>query len=234
MTERAQAIRNVVIVGGGTAGWMTAAALARLLGGTGLVITLVESAAIGTVGVGEATLPQIRRFNSLLGIDEREMMARTAATIKLGIEFRDWGRVGDSYIHPFGRFGQEIGPASFVDYWARAHARGMVAPIGQYCLPIMAAMQGRFEPPHGNGTRQPYDYAFQFDAGLYAAWLSELAQSAGVVRREGRIVDVARNSESGAISAVRLEDGAAIRGDLFIDCSGFRALLIGETLETSF
>ncbi|WP_306088945.1 tryptophan halogenase family protein [Qipengyuania flava] len=234
MTERAQAIRNVVIVGGGTAGWMTAAALARLLGGTGLAITLVESAAIGTVGVGEATLPQIRRFNSLLGIDEREMMARTAATIKLGIEFRDWGRVGDSYIHPFGRFGEEIGPVAFIDCWARTHARGKAAPIGEYCLPIVAALQGRFEPPDASGTRQPYDYAFQFDAGLYAAWLSELAQSAGVVRREGRIVDVARDSESGAISAVSLEGGAAIGGDLFIDCSGFRALLIGETLETPF
>ncbi|WP_370188579.1 tryptophan halogenase family protein [Qipengyuania sp.] len=234
MDARPQQIDNVVIVGGGTAGWMTAAALARLLGRTGLSITLVESAAIGTVGVGEATLPQIRRFNRLIGIDERQMMARTAATIKLGIEFRDWGRVGDRYVHPFGAYGEEIGPADFIHYWARAHAAGKAAPIGEYSLPIVAAWEERFEPPREGDPRQSYDYAFQFDAGLYAAWLAELAQAAGVVRREGRIVDVRRAGESGDIAAVVLESGEEIAGDLFIDCSGFRALLIGETLDTPF
>jgi len=234
MTARAQQIDRVVIVGGGTAGWMTAIALSRLLGRLGLSITLVESTAIGTVGVGEATLPQIRSFNRLLGLDEREMMARTAATIKLGIEFRDWGRIGDRYIHPFGTYGEEIGQASFIDYWARARAAGKAAPIGDYSLPIVAAWAGRFEPPKPNDARQAYDYAFQFDAGLYAAWLAELAQQAGVVRREGKITKVRRTGESGDIDAVVLESGEAIGGDLFIDCSGFRALLIGDTLGTAF
>ena len=213
---------------------MTAIALARLLGRLGLSITLVESTAIGTVGVGEATLPQIRTFNRLLGLDEREMMARTAATIKLGIEFRDWGRIGDRYIHPFGTYGEEIGQASFIDCWARARAAGKAAPIGDYSLPIVAAWAGRFEPPKPNDARQAYDYAFQFDAGLYAAWLAELAQQAGVVRREGKITKVRRTGESGDIDAVVLESGDAIGGDLFIDCSGFRALLIGDTLGTAF
>ena len=234
MGDAGKSVDNVVIVGGGTAGWMTAAALTRLLGKAGLSITLVESAAIGTVGVGEATLPQIRSFNRLLGIDEREMMARTAATIKLGIEFRDWGRAGDRYVHPFGTFGEALGPADFIHYWARAHSAGEAAPIGEYSLPIVAAWQERFEPPREGDGRQPYDYAFQFDAGLYAAWLAELAQAAGVVRREGRIVEVRRAGESGAVEAVVLESGEAIAGDLFVDCSGFRALLIGETLATPF
>jgi tryptophan halogenase len=234
MTARAQQIDRVVIVGGGTAGWMTAIALARLLGRLGLSITLVESTAIGTVGVGEATLPQIRTFNRLLGLDEREMMARTAATIKLGIEFRDWGRIGDRYIHPFGTYGEEIGQASFIDYWARARAAGKAAPIGDYSLPIVAAWTGRFEPPKPDDVRQPYDFAFQFDAGLYAAWLAELAQQVGVARREGKITEVRRKGESGDIDAVVLESGEAIEGDLFIDCSGFRALLIGDTLGTAF
>ncbi|MEX0341919.1 MAG: tryptophan halogenase family protein [Erythrobacter sp.] len=227
-------IKKVVIVGGGTAGWMTAAALSRLLGATGLSITLVESAAIGTVGVGEATLPQIRNFNRLLGRDETEMMARTAATIKLGIEFRDWGREGDRYVHPFGTYGESMGPADFIHYWARANAGGDAAPIGEFSLPIVAAWEGRFDPPREGNDRQAYDYAFQFDAGLYAAWLAELAQAAGTVRREGRIVDVRRNGESGDVSAIVLENGVTIEGDLFVDCSGFRALLVGDTQEVLF
>ncbi len=234
MGEGGEPVQKVVIVGGGTAGWVTAAALARMLGRSGLSITLVESAAIGTVGVGEATLPQIRTFNRLLGIDEREMMARTASTIKLGIEFRDWGRMGDRYVHPFGTYGEDIGPADFIHYWARANASGEAGSIGEYSLPIVAAWQERFEPPREGDERQPYDYAFQFDAGLYAAWLAELAQAAGVVKREGRIVDVRRDGMSGDIAAVVLESGEEIAGDLFVDCSGFRALLIGETLDTPF
>ncbi|MBO6526852.1 tryptophan halogenase family protein [Erythrobacter sp.] len=234
MSGRGQHIDRVVIVGGGTAGWMTAAALGRMLGALGLSITLVESASIGTVGVGEATLPQIRTFNRLLGIDEAEMMARTAATIKLGIEFRDWGRPGDHYIHPFGTYGEELGDAPFIQYWARASAMGAAASIGEYSLPIVAALAGRFEPPSEDGRHQPYDYAFQFDAGLYAAWLAELAQAAGVIRREGRIVAVRREGESGQIGSVLLETGETIDGDLFIDCSGFRALLIGDTLGSAF
>ena len=230
----APVIRKVVVVGGGTAGWMTAAALARLLGRSGVSVTLVESAAIGTVGVGEATLPQIRSFNRQLGLDERTMMQRTAATIKLGIEFRGWGQEGDSYIHPFGTYGERIGPADFIHYWARAQAAGKADTIGEYSLPIVAARQEKFAPPKGDGHHQPFDYAFQFDAGLYAAWLAETAQSSGVERREGRIVKVRRDAGNGDIAAVLLENGEEIGGDLFVDCSGFRALLIGEALEVGF
>ncbi|QYJ05899.1 tryptophan halogenase family protein [Qipengyuania flava] len=234
MSSGRKQIDTVVIVGGGTAGWMTAAAISRLLGGVGLAITLVESAAIGTVGVGEATLPQIRTFNRMLGIDEREMMARTAATIKLGIEFRDWGKPGDRYVHPFGTYGEPVEGVDFIQAWALANALGKASAIGDYSLPIVAAWADRFAPPGEGGQQQPYDYAFQFDAGLYAAWLAELAQGSGVVRREGRIVEVIRDAESGNITSVLLENGAVIEGDLFIDCSGFRSLLIGDTLETPF
>lgn len=226
--------QKVVVVGGGTAGWMTATALVRLLGPTGVSVVVIESAAIGTVGVGEATLPQIRHFNRQLGLGEREMMARTGATIKLGIEFRDWGAPGESYIHPFGTYGERIGPADFVHYWARAHAEGRACPIGDYSLPIVAARQEKFAPPTGEDAQPPFDYAFQFDAGLYAAWLAERAQAGGVARREGTIVDVRREGESGDITAVVLDDGAAIEGDLFVDCSGFRALLIGDAMAVGF
>ncbi|WP_379547051.1 tryptophan halogenase family protein [Qipengyuania sp. DSG2-2] len=231
-----QTIRQVVIVGGGTAGWMAAAGLARALGGAGLAITLVESEAIGTVGVGEATLPQIRDFNRIAGIDEREMMARTAATIKLGIEFCDWGRPGDRYMHPFGTYGEQIGPAPFHHYWLkeRAAKNGGSKPFGEYSFPIAAAWDGRFEPPSAGDGLLAYNYAFQFDAGLYAAYLSDVAQKAGVQRQEGRIVEVRREQTGGDIAAVVLEDGAVIEGDLFVDCSGFRALLIEQELQTGF
>ena len=230
----APSLRDVVIVGGGTAGWMTAAALSRRLSGLGLSITLIESDAIGTVGVGEATLPHIREFNRAVGIDEREMMRRTAATIKLGIEFCDWGAPGGSYIHPFGAYGEPIGGLPFYQHWLVAHARGRAAPFGEYCLPIVAAKAGRFEPQQASEGLTAYNYAFQFDAGLYAAYLSELAQGSGVVRKEGRIVAVSRHAESGKVDAVQLEDGSSVGGDLFIDCSGFRALLIEQELAAGF
>ena len=153
---------------------MAAAALSHRLDGLDIDITLVESAEIGTVGVGEATLPQIRAFNRMLDIDERELMAKTAATIKLGIEFCDWGRIGDSYIHPFGVHGEQIGPADFHHYWVKEHAAGNAAPFDSYCYPIMAAKYGRFKLPKP-GTQAPleaFEYAFQFDASLYGKYLS--------------------------------------------------------------
>ncbi len=232
MSERR--IERVVIVGGGTAGWMTAAALARTFDKADLSITLIESEAIGTVGVGEATLPQIRDFNRMAGIDEREMMARTAATIKLGIEFCDWGEAGTRYIHPFGSYGEAIGPAPFHHYWLAEHAEGKARPLGEYSLPIVAAWDGRFEPPHAGSGLFAYNYAFQFDAGLYARYLSEVAQGNGVTRQEGRIVEAERDAASGTVLAVSLESGTRVEGDLFIDCSGFRALLIEQELETGF
>lgn len=213
---------------------MTAAGLSRSLGGLGLSITLVESDAIGTVGVGEATLPHIRDFNRIVGIDERDMMARTAATIKLGIEFRDWGRPGDRYMHPFGTYGETIGPAPFHHYWLKERANGgQTAALGEYSLPIVAGWNGRFEPPSAQEGMPAYNYAFQFDAGLYAAYLADVAQTAGVKRQEGRIVET-RRSDAGDIVSVVLDSGQVIEGDLFVDCSGFRALLIEQELQTGF
>lgn len=237
MSEKIEGpVCKVVIIGGGTAGWMAAAALATHIGPLGVSITLVESAEIGTVGVGEATLPQIREFNRVLGIDEAEMMARTSATIKLGIEFRDWGRIGDSYIHPFGAFGESIGPADFHQYWAKARLAGEAAAFDHYCYPIVAARNDRFAPPESDARSGlfAFAYAFQFDASLYGKYLAEFAQGRGAQRVEGKVVSVARDPESGFIGSVSLESGAMIEGDLFVDCSGFRGLLIEQELDTGF
>ena len=238
MTDSGDArIRTVVIIGGGTAGWMAAAALSQTLGRTGVAITLVESAEIGTVGVGEATLPQIRDFNRWVGIDEAEMMARTNATIKLGIEFCDWGKPGDRYIHPFGAYGEAIGPADFYHYWLRARGNGGdPGSFGDYCFPIVAARYDRFAPPDERPASQldRYSYAFQFDASQYGAFLADFAQQRGVKRIEGKVVSVATNPESGFIESVSLESGEAVTGDLFVDCSGFRGLLIEQELETGY
>ena len=231
-----QPIRKVVIVGGGTAGWMTAAALSRMLQGQDIAITLIESAEIGTVGVGEATVPHIRFFNAKLGFDEAEFMAKTQATFKLGIEFCDWGKKGDSYIHPFGVFGETIGDVEFHQHWARMHKAGKAENIEAYSVPIMAAREGRFAFPAEDQTSllSTYSYAFQFDAGLYAKFLREFAEARGIVRREGKIVDFALNAETGFVTSVTLENGDVFDGDLFIDCSGFRGLLIEGALETGY
>lgn len=203
-------------------------------------ITLVESAEIGIVGVGEATLPQIRYFNRSLGIDEREMMARTSATIKLGIEFCDWGKAGDQYIHPFGAHGEVIGPADFHHYWARQNrgqnSDGDAHAFGDYCYPIVAAKNDRFAPPDDepDSALTAFSYAFQFDASLYGVFLSDFAKQKGAKRVEGKIVSVQTNSETGFVTGVTLESGTAITGDLFIDCSGFRGLLIEQELETGY
>lgn len=237
MNDRShQAVREIVIVGGGTAGWMTAAALSQKLAGTDTKIRLIESAEIGTVGVGEATLPQIREFNRMLEIDEAELMARTSATIKLGIEFRDWGRAGDHYIHPFGVHGEPIGPADFHHYWIRQNAAGQAGDFGSYCLPIVAAREGRFDMPRADpvSSLQAYSYAFQFDASLYAAFLADYATTRGTERIEGKVTAVDSDGESGFLRSVTLESGQRIEGDLFIDCSGFRGLLIEQEMKTGF
>jgi tryptophan 7-halogenase len=229
-------VRNIVIIGGGTAGWMAAAALAHRFGGTGTSITLVESAEIGIVGVGEATLPQIRYFNRSLGIDEREMMARTSATIKLGIEFCDWGKAGDRYIHPFGAHGETVGPADFHHYWARQHAQGEAHDFGDYCYPIVAARNDRFALPDEDpdSPLAAFSYAFQFDASLYGVFLSDFAKKKGAKRVEGKVVSVQRDGETGFVTGITLESGRQITGDLFVDCSGFRGLLIEQALETGY
>jgi len=221
----------VVIVGGGTAGWMTAAALAHLLPGQ-CVITLIESEEIGIVGVGEATLPHLRAFNTRLGIDEADFVASTRATYKLGIEFRDWGRIGDSYIHPFGTFGRALNGVAFHQFWARLNAEGRAQPIDTYSLPCVAARLARFEPRDDPDAAIPgFGYAYQFDATLFGPFLRRRAEAQGVTRIEGRVVDVARDPSSGDVTAVTLSDGRTINGALFVDCSGFRSLLLGQTLN---
>ena len=223
------AIDHIVIIGGGTAGWMTAASLAKQFVDQPVTVTLIESDAIGTVGVGEATVPHIRFFNARLGIDEADFMRRTQATFKLGIEFRDWARIGDSYIHPFGRFGEDLDGVAFHHHWTRLRRSGQGDEPDRYSLAAIAARRNRFVHPAGDpdSLGGSYSYAFQFDAGLYARYLRDYAEARGVERREGRIVDVTVDGETGHVRSVTLSTGEAISGSLFIDCSGFRALLIG-------
>ena len=228
-------LKNIVIVGGGTAGWMTAASLSRLLQNR-YAIRLIESDEISTVGVGESTIPMIRLFNTALGINEDEFMRETKATFKLAIEFEDWGKLGERYMHGFGTIGQPLWTLEFFQYWLRAWQAGKAPDLERYSLNRMAAKAGKFMRPSTDMPNSPLadiPYAFHLDAGLYARYLRKYAESHGVVRTEGKVVDV-RQRADGFIESVVMENGTAIEGDLFIDCSGFRALLIEQTLETGF
>ncbi|MEL7681711.1 tryptophan halogenase family protein [Citromicrobium bathyomarinum] len=221
----------IVIVGGGTAGWMAAAALARL---TPCAVTLVESEAIGTVGVGEATIPQIRLFNQALGIDEAEFLRETKATFKLGIEFAGWSRAGASYMHAFGEIGAGAGLLPFHQLWLRGRELGMAKDLATYSLNERAARALKMQMWRGDAGQSAPDmpWAYHFDASLYAAYLRRLAEARGAARIEGKVASVERNGASGDIAAVALEDGRRIAGDFFIDCSGFRSLLLGQELAT--
>ena len=221
-----------MIVGGGTAGWMCAAACAAKLDPARVRVRLIESEEIGTVGVGEATLPQMKDFNDFLGLDEADFMAATQATFKLGIEFVHWGREGHHYVHPFGTFGRPIGEADFFSYWVRARNAGKAADLGAYCFPIVAAKANRFMRPNGdaNDVRNAFAYAYHLDAFLYARYLRRWSEARGIERVEGRIVEVERDGETGHVAAVVLASGARVAGDMFVDCSGFRSLLMGQTL----
>ncbi|TCP67629.1 tryptophan halogenase family protein [Sphingomonas sp. PP-CE-1G-424] len=235
MSDRA--LRSIAIIGGGTAGWMAAAALARVLGTHNVAITLVESEEIGTVGVGEATIPPIQAFNALLGIDEDAFVKATMGSFKLGIEFVDWLRPGTRYFHPFGVYGTDIGAVPFEGLWHRLRTQGLADPLEAYSICAQAAKDGRFMRPLADGGNTPLHrigYAFHFDASLYARFLRTHAEAAGVVRREGRVVDVSLRAADGFVEAVTLASGARIEADLFVDCSGFRSLLLGETLGTGF
>jgi tryptophan 7-halogenase len=215
---------------------MTAAALAKLLPNS-CAVHLIESEEIGIVGVGEATLPHIRAFNDRLGINEAEFMARTRATFKLGIDFENWARIGDRYLHPFGTFGRGQSDLGFHQYWLRMRHEGRpVAELEQYSLACMVARLNRFALPSTDLKQitSTFNYAYQFDATLFAPFLRAHAERMGVKRTEGRIVEVEQDGESGDIAAVKLASGQRIEGDLFIDCSGFFALLIGKTLGEPF
>ncbi len=229
------AIKNIVIVGGGTAGWMCAAAMSRMLG-RAVRITLVESEQIGTVGVGEATIPNIAQFNQMLGIDEAEFMAATHGTFKLGIEFVDWGQLGESYLHPFGNHGVDMDGVSFHHYWSRLRACGDPTSIEEYSLSAVAARADKFTHPKADprSILSHMSYAYQFDATAYAAYLRKYSEARGVTRIEGLVQHVSQDSESGFVTSVSLQDKQDIQGDLFFDCTGFRALLIGKTLGVDY
>ncbi len=228
-------IRRIAIIGGGSAGWITAAALARSLQDD-CSITLVESELIGTVGVGEATVPFVRQFNRSLEIDENELLKSTQGTIKLAIQFNDWTRQGHSYFHPFGQFGMNFDVVPLEYYWMRARRKGKAAELDEYCMASMSARENRFQRPSADARliQSTYDYAYHIDAGLYAKFLRTRSEDAGVTRVEGRVVDVLLDGESGFIESLRLEDGREISADLFVDCSGFRGLLIEGALKTGY
>ena len=234
MTQR-RPIRSLVIVGGGTAGWMMAAAAARFLSDGQRSITLIESEAIGTVGVGEATIPPLRDFNRMLGIEDAEFVRETKATMKLGIEFVDWGRRGERYLHAFGQLGHDFEGVAFHQYWLKYRRRPDVGSLTDYSLNAQAAYRGRFAVPSGD-QRSPLSqlaYAYHFDAALYAAFLRRRAEEGGVRRIEGKIAQVQKD-ERGFVSALTLEDGRSIEGEFFIDCSGFRSLLLGDAMGIGF
>ncbi len=235
-------LRKILIVGGGTAGWVSAAALARVLNaGRQTEIILVESEVIGTIGVGEATIPAARAFNTMLGIDEDEFVRRTQATFKLGIEFVDWSRKGSRYFHPFGDFGHPMLGTQFHHFWLRRKLMGAAAgapptELEAFNLQAMAARAGKFTRPNGrmNSPLGSIAYAYHLDAVLYAAYLREYAETRGVKRIEGQVDDVALCDTSGKVSSVRLKDGRILEADFFIDCSGLRGLLIEGALQSGY
>jgi len=223
------AFKRIVVVGGGSAGWMTATALATALPTS--TVELVESEEIGIIGVGEATFPSIRAFHRLLGIDEAQFLRATNGTYKLGIEFRDWRATGERYFHTFGDLGGLSGPRALWGQHRRAGDASLGA-LGEQCLPSVMASQGRFQLA-ASGQEQQFNYAYHFDAVLYAGFLRTLALQRGVRRTEGRIVQVARRADGG-VAQLKLADGRTVDGDLFVDCTGFASLLLGRTLEEPF
>jgi tryptophan halogenase len=232
----ANPIRSIAIVGGGTAGWMTAASFAKFLKTLNVRIRLIESEQIGTVGVGEATIPPIMEFIRGLGIDENDLIRKTKATFKLAIEFRDWTRIGHSYVHPFGQTGFDMGPLAFSAYWLKALREGTASRLEEYSLQAVAACAGKFMRPvlTANSPVAGITYALHFDAFLFARYLREIAEVAGVLRTEGRVKSVSLRPENGFIETLTLESGERIEADLYIDCSGFRGLLIEGALQTGY
>ena len=234
MTDRR--ISSIAIVGGGTAGWMAAAGLAKALAGMNVHIRLIESSQIGPIGVGEATIPPIVDFIRQLGIDENELVREIKATFKLGIGYRDWTRIGHSYFHPFGPTGPGIGPVSFPAYWLKMFLEGKATRLEDYSIQAIAAEQGRFvRPTHAPNTPlNKITYALHFDASQFARYLRRFAEAHGVERTEGHVQRVSLRTDNGFIESVSVDSGAEIFADLFIDCSGFRGVLIEEALATGY
>ena len=228
-------VQRLVILGGGTAGWMTAAAMSATFGDL-VNISILESDAIGTIGVGEATIPTIHWFNQLIGLDEEAFIAATKASFKLGIEFVDWARPGTRYFHPFGRYGVDLGPVPFHQHWLRGKGDGLDRPLSVYSLAAQLAAAGRFAKPVDDprSILSTLGYAYHFDAGLYARHLRQFAEKRGVVRHEGLLRDIERNPDTGFVTALTSDRGERLEGDLFIDCSGFRALLIGGAMDEAW
>ena len=230
-------IKNIVIIGGGSAGWMTAAALAKVFGDA-YSIRLIESEEIGIVGVGEATVPHLKLYNQTLEIDETEFIKQTQGTFKLGIEFVDWARLGDKYIHGFGQIGHDYGLLPFHQYWLKAYKQGKASSLDDYSLNAAASLKGKFmvsaRDVKENSPLANIAYAYHFDAGLYAKYLRGFAEKRGVRRTEGKVTQVTQRPEDGYVEAVMMENGEKIAGDLFIDCSGFRGLLIEQTLKAGY
>jgi len=222
-------IRKVVIVGGGTSGWIAAASLSKLLGKT-IEVTLIESDDIPTVGVGEATIPTLFTLHELLGISEQEFVSKTQGTFKLGISFENWRNLEEDYIHSFGFTGRDCWAAGFQHFWLKGRKLGVAKEFGEYCPELVAAKQSKFAvaPKHG------LNYAYHIDAGLYAKLLRELAEKNGTIRQEGKVVEVGLDSHTGFVKNVILESRKTVEGDLFIDCSGFRGLLIEQALHTGY
>ncbi len=229
-------IQRIVIVGGGTAGWLAASALSRVLPRKGYNITLVESDAIGIIGVGEATIPPIRDLHQMLGVKEVDFIRSTQATFKLGIEFHNWHQEGKRYFHPFGQYGREFDSVSFHQYWKRASHLADVGDLSEYSLCTLAAAAGKFVPSNQdpNSILSSMGYAYHFDASLYAKFLRHFAEGQGVQRIEGKVVDVRQHPHSGFIDSIFLESRQQVAGDLFIDCTGFASLLLGQTLNVPF
>ncbi len=233
-----QRINRIIVVGGGSSGWMAATALASYLGKQAS-ISLIESEELGIIGVGEASVPFIRQFNGQwLGIDETEFVKRTQGTVKLGIQFNDWGRLGDSYIHGFGAIGRSLGPLPFHQFWLKLFLAGRASAIGDYSAQTVMAPRGKFAPGDLNASPDSplaeIAYAYHFDAVLYARYLREIAEARGVQRIEGRVVNVVQTTTDGRITELRLADGREFGADFFIDCSGFSGLLIEQTLQTGY
>lgn len=228
-----ECVRKVVILGGGTAGWMTAALMAKVLGPQ-VELELVESDDIGIIGVGEATIPPIQQVNAVLGIEEADFLRETRATIKLAIRFENWGRQGDSYYHTFGTAGRNLAFCSFHHFWNRARKLGIETSYWDFDFSYLCAEAGKFAPTQGNDPVWDLPYAYHFDSGLYGQFLRRYSEQRGVARTEGIVADVRRDSLSGDVEALVLRDGRVVEGDLFVDCSGSRGVLIQQHLNTGY